>query len=134
MRHPLLTMWEDKLKQLFDAVDDYLEEKYGTKYSLHPRRAKRGTTANKEQNGLFNVGASFSAGYGSALGRGYVIDVNIVTLDQVPDDVEEDILIEVVDKVKQLLPEYFSDRDLDVEKDGRVFKIHGDFTLGALNH
>ena len=53
--------WERKLKRVFDDIDDYLEEKYGHLYTLHPARAERGETSNKEQDGLFNVGATFSA-------------------------------------------------------------------------
>ncbi|MBN1647421.1 MAG: hypothetical protein JW874_05255 [Spirochaetales bacterium] len=130
MRHPLLVEWENRMKKLFDEVDDFLEDKYGNAYSLHPNRASRGKTSNKEHDGLFNVGASFSAGFGSSYGRGYVIDVNMVTLENVPSEKESEIINDVVDQVKVRLPVFFPDRKLDIDKDGNVFKIHGDFQLG----
>ena len=132
MRHHKLVEWDHKMKQMFDEIDDALEDKYGDMYHLHPNRPRRGTTANKEHDGLFNVGASFSAGYGSEHGRGYVLDVDMVTLEHVPDDVEEKINQEVVQMVKNKLPNYFPDRNLDVSRDGRVFKIYGDLSLGSL--
>ena len=68
MRHPKINSWDRTLRALFDEVDDYVEEKYGHRYTLHPNRAPRGRTSSKSQDGLFNVGADFSSGYGSALG------------------------------------------------------------------
>lgn len=132
MRHPKLIEWEDKLKDLFDEVDDYLEDTYGGMYPLHPSRSKRGVTSNKASDGLFNVGASFSAGFGSKYGRGYVIDVHMSTLSRVPDHVKEDIYKAVVDQVRLRLPKYFEERELEVAKDGNVFKIFGDLSLGSL--
>ena len=131
MRHHL-DKFESRLKNLFDEVDDYLEDKYGNHYPLHPARASRGRTANKETNGLFNVGASFSTGYGSEHGRGYVIDVDMVTLSQVPDEVEEKIEVDAVNFVRRKLPHYFPDRKLEVRRDKRTFKISGDLSLGRL--
>ena len=78
MRHPRLIEWEKKLKRTLDIVDDYLEDKYGQLYELHPSRAYRGTTSNKAHDGLFNIGASFTAGYGSKYGRGYVVDIDMI--------------------------------------------------------
>ena len=132
MRHPKLAEWEDKLKKMFDEIDDYLEDKYGALYPLHPNRAKRGTTSNKEHDGLFNVGASFSAGFGSVYGRGYVIEVDLVTLSHIPGEVETEIQNDVLTLVQEKLKVFFPERKLDVSKDGRVYKIHGDFSLGYL--
>ncbi len=132
MRHPKINQWDKQMKSLFDEVDDYLEEHYGHLYPLHPNRASRGRTSNKEHDGLFNVGADFSSGYGSSIGRGYVIDVDMVTLSEVPDKVEHEIQEEVVQLVRERLPKYFPNRDLSVSRDGNVFKIHGDFSLGSL--
>ena len=70
MYHPKMMEWDKKLKAIFDRIDDKLEDRYGELFPLHPTRAERGTTSNKESDGLFNVGASFTAGYGSKLGRG----------------------------------------------------------------
>jgi hypothetical protein len=132
MQHHRAAEFDKKLKRLFDETDDYLEETYGDRYTLHPARARRGKTANKAADGLFNVGASFTAGYGSEHGRGYVIDVDMVTLSEVPDDVEEEIEEEAVRFIRSKLPEYFPDRDLEVERDGRTFKITGDLKLGEV--
>lgn len=132
MQHYKSAEFDRKLKQLFDETDDYLEEKYGNRYTLHPARAKRGRTSNKAADGLFNIGASFSPGYGSELGRGYVIDVDMVTLAEVPDDVEEEIEDDAVGYIQQLLPRFFPERELKVERDGRTFKIIGNFRLGGV--
>ncbi len=130
MKHPSLKRFDDRLKALFDEVDNYLEQHYGDRYPLHPARAKQGATQNKEHSGLFSVGASFSAGYGSDHGRGYVVEVDMVTLAEVPDDIEEEIDEAAAQKVRDLLPLYFPDRQLELVRDGRVFKIHGDLSLG----
>lgn len=127
-----LDQFESRLKELFDEVDDYLEEKYGDRFPLHPARAHRGATANKESNGLFNVGAAFSAGYGSAHGRGYVIDIDMVTLSQIPESVEEEIEADAVAFVQKKLPSYFPDRNLEVKRESHAFKIAGDLSLGSL--
>lgn len=132
MDHPRTTEWQKKLKTLFDEVDDYLEDKYGHLYTLHPSRAQRGKTSSKSHDGLFNVGARFSPGYGSTKGRGYVIDVDMVTLERVPPDMQKKIERDVVDYVSKKLPSVFPDRDLKVASDGRVFKIYGDLSLGQV--
>jgi hypothetical protein len=132
MRHPRLAEFERKLKALFDSVDEYLESQYGSLYPLHPARAPEGTTSNREQDGLFNVGASFSPGYGSQLGKGYVIEVRMVTLSHISSDVRETVTEEAVRLVQEKLPEYFPDRNLRVSREENIFKIHGDISLGRL--
>jgi len=121
--------WEKKLKKLFDEIDDELEERFGAMYDLHPARAKRGATSNKEQDGLFDIGASFSAGFGSERGRGYVVDVDMITLDRVPVDVQMHIEELVAEKIREKLPKFFPGRELKVKRDGTVFKIIGDLSL-----
>ncbi|MCK5098770.1 MAG: hypothetical protein KAR45_11745, partial [Desulfobacteraceae bacterium] len=125
MRHPNLIKWEKDLKKVFDRVDDFLEDKYGKMYPLHPSRAVRGKTSNKEMDGLFNVGAAFSAGFGSKYGRGYVIEVLMVTLDHIPDEIKKYVVDDAIEEVKTGLSIQFPDRKLYVDKDGNVFKIHG---------
>lgn len=131
MQHHL-DRFDAKLKKIFDEADDYLEEKYGDRYPLHPRRARRGSTANKAHDGLFNVGASFSAGFGSEHGRGYIVDIDMRTLSNVPNEVEEQIEDDAVDFIRKKLPHHFPDRELRVERDGRTFKIIGDLSLGRI--
>ena len=41
---------------------------------------------------LFDVGASFSAGFGSEHGRGYVVDLDMLTLDKVPEEIKKHII------------------------------------------
>ena len=130
MKHPHLVEFESRLKTLFDTIDDHLEEKYGERYELRPHRPERGRTANKEHDGLFNVGAAFTPGYGSRFGRGYVVQGEMLTLEHVPEDVREDIEQEVADLVNEKLPYYFPRRDLVVDRDRNVYKIHGDLRLG----
>ena len=129
MRYHKIEEWESRLKRVFDRVDDFLEEKYGRKYPLHPARPTRGATASKAQDGLFNVGASFSAGYGSKRGPGYVVEVRMVTLTRVPRYIRDQIEEDAVQRLQEELPKEFPDRELLVERDGPVYKIHGDLRI-----
>ncbi len=128
-RDSRVSAWENKLEALFDEIDHIMEDRYGDKYPLHPSRPERGATANPAADGLFNMGASFSAGYGSAHGRGYVVSIRLSTLARVPPIVMEQIEQEVVELLKQKLPRIFPDRDLRVERDGHSFKIIGDLSI-----
>jgi len=132
MWHPKLVSFHDQLKSLFDEVDCHIEDIYGDRYPLHPIRPHRGETANPEADGLFNIGANFTPGFISELGRGYVIDVSIATLEKIDDDVRREIYEAVTKKVIELLPVYFPDRELTVQRDGIHFKIQGDFSLGTI--
>ena len=132
LRHPKLIAWENTLKELFDEIDDYLEDKYGNLYPLHPSRTPRGGTSNKESDGLFNVGCAFSAGYGSELGRGYVIEVHMSTLSNIPAEIKMLIEKETADIVRAKLRSFFPERELKVEKDGNIYKIFGDLSLGTI--
>lgn len=133
MRHPRLLEWERRVKAMFDEIDDWLEDKYGGSYPLHPSRPKRGSTSNREADGLFNVGADFSAGYGSSLGRGYTVRVRMATLDNIPDKVRAEIDWDVEELVRLKLPGAFPNRALRLKRDGALLKITGDFRLGPVN-
>ncbi len=117
---------------MFDSIDSFLEDAYGSCYALHPSRPAKGTTSSGEHDGLFNIGVSFSAGFGSKFGKGYVIDVEMVTLEEVPTDVRKKIEEEVVRELNRLLPVYFPERKLFVGHEGNLYKIYGDFFLGSL--
>ncbi len=132
MRHPALIEWEKRLLGVLSGIDDYVEAKYGDLYALHPSRPKRGTTASNRQDGLFSVDAKFTAGYGSRHGRGYVIDVQIVTLEDVPDNVLSQIEDEIAARLETDLPAAFPGARLQVDRDGGKYKIHGDLSLGKL--
>ncbi len=132
MRHTKTIEWDRRLKAMFDEIDDILEEKYGSDYNLHPNRPDRGQTSNKEMDGLFNIGADFTAGYGSQLGRGYIVQIHLSTLDQVPQEIRYTIEAEVEILVKERLKKTFPGRKLSVERDGRLLKIIGDTSLGSV--
>ncbi|HUV07196.1 MAG TPA: hypothetical protein VMX75_05670 [Spirochaetia bacterium] len=132
LRHRKLTEWEGKLKEIFDEIDDYVEDSYGRLYPLHPSRSKRGGTSNKEEDGLFNIGASYSAGFGSEHGAGYVIEVRVATLENVEESVRSRIENDIVRMLNQKLDKAFPGKKLKAEKDGPVYKIHGDISLGTV--
>jgi hypothetical protein len=132
MWHPKMIEFDDRLKKLFDEVDNFIEDQYGDCYSLHPARPARGETTNPEADGLFNIGANFTTGYGSELGRGYLIDVAMSTLEKVDENVRREIYEAAADKVRELLPLHFPERELTVRCDKNHFKIQGDFSLGEI--
>jgi hypothetical protein len=129
MNNPKMKKWEKNLRRIFDEIDDHLEDTYGEMYPLHPARAPRGHTANKSHDGLFNVGAAFSAGYGSKFGRGWVVDIRMVTLSEIEGEVKEKIHSEVAEKVRDRLKETYPEQEIRVEQDGNIFKIFGDIDL-----
>ena len=132
MWHPKMTEFDDRMKDLFDEVDHHIEDLYGDLYDLPPARPARGETANPEADGLFNIGANFTPGYRSKLGRGYIIDVSMSTLEKVDGAVRREIYEATAEKVRELLPLYFPERELTVRCDGNHFYIQGDFSLGKI--
>lgn len=120
------------MKKLFDEVDNYIENLYGSIYPLHPVRLPKGETANPEMDGLFNIGANFTPGFGSQTGRGYIIDVSMVTLEKIDEKTRHEIYDAAAQKVKELLPVHFPERELTVRRDGNHYKIQGDFSLGEI--
>ena len=126
-----MTEFDDRLKKLFDEVNHHIEDLYGDRYPLHPVRPARGQTANPEADGLFSISANFTPGFGSELGRGYLIDVSMVTLEKVDPDVRREIYEATARKVRELLPAHFPERELSVRRCKNHFKILGDFSLGT---
>ncbi len=131
MYHPKMNQFDRTFRAMFDEVTRHIEDLYGDRYPLHPVRPPRGTTSSPQSDGLFNIGADFTAGYGSRYGRGYVIDVHMATLENVPEDERSEIIGQVVRKLEELLPHYFPQRNLEVFCEGSHFKICGDFSLGS---
>jgi len=121
--------WEETLKSVFDAMDAELEAEYGMDYPLHPSRPKRGETANPEDDGLFNVGAAFSAGFGSKYGPGYVVEIRIATLSRVPEAVRAEIKEKIFQGLEKRLPAAFPGKNLRVTKENGVIRIYGDLSL-----
>lgn len=121
--------WEETLKRVFDALDAELEAEYGGEYPLHPCRPKRGATANPEDDGLFNVGAAFSAGFGSKTGPGYVVEIRMATLKRIPEEVRAEIKQKIFQGLENRLPAAFPGRELHVSEENGIIRIHGDLSL-----
>ncbi len=131
MYHPKTNEWDDRMSELFDRVDRVLEDRYDGRWKLRRNRPARGTTSNPEMDGLFNVGVFFTPGFGSRHGRGYLVEIVIAAEDQVATEDRAAIENQVRDMVAAFLPDAFPGRDLSVERDGTMLKIHGDLGLGS---
>lgn len=131
MRHLKAEEWERRLKAVFDRIDDRMEALYGERYALHPARMPHGATGNRESDGLFNIGAAFSAGIGSEHGPGYVIELRWVTLAPVADALRLSVEADAIRLLSEELPGAFPGKDLRVVRDGPTHKIVGDLTLDA---
>ncbi len=128
-----LDRWEARLKQIFDEIDSEFEsEGHGRKFPRHPRRPPAFATSNREDDGLFDIGAAFTVGIGSKHGAGYVLQARIATLENVPKDIQQTFEDEVVRRLKAKLPAAFPGVELHVDRDGTIYKIHGDLSLGSL--
>lgn len=122
---------EKNLTNMCLELDTYLEDKYGKKYPIHPNRLERGKAASGNYDGLFSAGSKFTLGYGSNEGRGYIVDIDIVTLSWVNKEDKEAITKDGIKYLRTLLPKFFPDRKLEIKKDGNLYKIIGDFSLGV---
>ena len=130
--HPKMAAFTKTLEALFREVDAFLEDEWGESFVLHPNRPPRGETANPEMDGLYNIGPDFTPGMGSETGRGYIISLKAATLDKVPPEQFEYLMAETAILIGKKLPEYFPGRELRVVRDGKRFKIIGDFSLGEV--
>ncbi len=133
MENLYMEEWEKTLMKIFHEIDTHLEDTYGESYPLHPARLERGEAANSAYDGLFNVGASFSAGYGSKYGRGWIFDIHISTLSPVDSRTREAVYREAVLLLRKRLKAYYPDRTIHVERDGAVFKIFGNLEISYKN-
>lgn len=132
--HPKQLALERKLLDLSHDVDNYLEDRYHDYFIRHPNRPKRGATSSAAHDGLFSIGTQFTAGYGSELGRGYIVVIEIRTLQHVPKIIRQEIEEDGIEYLRSILPIYFPNRKLEVKKDGNVYKLIGDFSLGHASH
>jgi hypothetical protein len=123
---------ENELRQMCDDLDHYLEDTFGDRYPLHPNRPPRGKAARVTYDGLFSTGTKFTLGYGSQTGRGYLVDIEIITLSRVKSEDREEIELAAVSHLRKILGKYFPTRKLEILKDGNVYKIIGDFSLGMV--
>ena len=71
-------------------------------------------------------------GLGSEKGKGYIIDIRMVTLDHIPKEDERKMKAEAVAFLQNKLPKYFPGKNLSVSMDSHVIKLHGDLSLGTL--
>ena len=129
MRHRKAKEWEKQLKGMFDKIDIALEKKYGDRFKLHPVRPRHGKTSSRSMDGLFNVGASYSAGFGSKYGAGYVVDIRLATLERVPAELKHELRDRVQAMLLELLPATFPGKALQVDKERQHLRIHGDLSL-----
>lgn len=129
MKNVLVEKWEDRLNQILRKVDLTLEERHGSRFDPHPARPLHGVTANPQNDGLFRVTASFTPGFGSELGRGYVLQLDVMTLEKTDPAQIEAIQQEAVDLIQKNLEDALPDRGLKVMRDGNVWKIVGDLSL-----
>ncbi len=121
--------WEQRLKRVFDEIDVELERLYENRFPLHPSRSPEGATSNPEMDGLFNVGASYSAGFGSRLGPGYVVDIRLSTLQRIPETLKRELRDQVQALLIEKLPVAFPDKKLLVDREQQLLRIHGDLSL-----
>jgi hypothetical protein len=128
--HPKLVSFTEKLEALFHETDEELEDKFGDIFTLHPNRPRRGETSNPELDGLFEIAPDFSPGFGSEKGRGYIVSLRLATLERVPPEKFEALMTEAAALIREKLFRYFPGRSLEVVRDGKRFKIIGDFSLG----
>ncbi|OQX96032.1 hypothetical protein B6I21_02335 [candidate division KSB1 bacterium 4572_119] len=132
MKHPRTRVWESKLSEMINDLDDLLEDKFGKRYRLHPVRPERGKTSSKIHDGLFSVVANFSLGAGSEYGKGYVVDVHFATLDKIDKKDVDAVEKETIAFLKKKIPVFFPGKKLHVGRDNNVIKIHGDLSLGEV--
>jgi hypothetical protein len=128
--HPKLVEFNTKLEALFREVDDFLEDEWGSVYRVHPNRPGRGVTENPEMDGLFEIAPDFTPGLSSEKGRGYLITLRAATLEKIPPEQFEFLMGEAAALIALKLPVFFPGRSLEVVRDGKRFKIIGDFSLG----
>lgn len=125
---------QEKLEAGFAALcielDNYLEDAYEGVFNRHPNRPGRGSGANPSFDGTFSTTAAFTLGYGSEHGRGYLINIEVRTLDIVSSDQMEEIKNRAYVFAKTKLPVLFPDRKLELVLDRGLLKIIGDFSLG----
>ena len=129
MRHRKAKEWERRLKTVFDEIDVELEAAHGDRFELHPARPEHGATSSREMDGLFNVGASYSAGFGSKFGPGYVVDIRLSTLQRIPEELKLELRDTVQALLVEKLPAAFPGKQLHVDKERSHLRIHGDLSL-----
>lgn len=129
MRGARVEAMEARLHAALERVDAELERRHGDRYGLHPARQPHGTAARRQYDGLFEVTAGFSAGYGSMHGPGYAVNLRVVTLEHVPPEAREAFEAEAVGLLEAELKAAFPARELEIVRDVHGLKIVGDLKL-----
>ena len=129
MINPRVEAWEEKLDQILRRTDRELEKEFGSRYPIHPARPADGVTANPQQDGLFRIYASFTPGFGSDLGKGYALDIDVASLEKIDPKFRQEVENFAVERIRHGLQEAFPGKGMEVKKDGRVWKITGDLSL-----
>jgi len=129
MSNPLVEAWDEKLNGLLRQVITKLEEEYGAVVPRHPSRPAHGETPNPQNDGLFRITAVFTPGFGSTWGKGYVLDIEPVTLNRFPQDVWCVVEAKACQMIREGLESVLPGRGLELKRDGTVWKITGDLTL-----
>jgi hypothetical protein len=125
--------WDARLKSVFDEIDRELESVDGLRHvPLHPVRPPAGSTSNPEDDGVLELGANYTVGIGSKYGPGYVLRIRVATLEEVDPEGYKMLEDTVVELLRQKLPAAFPGANLSVDRDGSVYKIHGDLSLDGI--
>ncbi|WP_024654158.1 hypothetical protein [Borrelia persica] len=119
--------FENALFNICLYVDSVLEDEFGNAYEMHPSRPSRGKAANGILDGLFRVTTSFTLGYGSKFGKGYLIIIEIITLCAVDVEFSKKIVEKGIEVFREKLKEKFPQKNLCIVYDINVYKIIGDF-------
>lgn len=130
LRHRSVEEFELRLHELFGRIDGVLEVEFGELIPRDPRRPPVGSTADHTAEGLFHLGASFTTGYGSAYGPGYVVAIEMRAIRSPPIEIQTRIENRAIQLLQRELAAEFPDRKLEVVRDGTVWKIVGDLSLG----
>lgn len=130
--HPKQEELERQMTELCKALDNHLEDLYGEHYTIHPNRLKRGMGSNPSFDGLFATTCSFTLGYGTKSGRGYIVNVDIRTLDKVSQYEKADIFADAFSFIAENLKTYVPGRELQIIQENNLMKIVGDFSLGEV--
>lgn len=93
---------------------------------------KRGKGSNPSFDGLFSTSLAFTLGYGSKYGRGYVVNIDVRTLERVSQYDMAKINGEAFSFISRNLKDVIPEHKLEVVQDGNVMKIVGDFSLGEV--
>jgi hypothetical protein len=129
MRNPLVEAWEEKLNRLLRDVITALELEFGDVVDRHPSRPAHGETPNPQNDGLFRITATFTPGFGSHWGKGYVLDIEPVTLQRFPSEVWSVVESKACQMIQEGLEAIFPGRGLELKRDGVSWKIIGDLSL-----